>query len=132
MLGTQLEIGTAVATPHLAIIFWFSLMSHIYHCNTLLAGYASCSMAFIHLANILLLFGIIFTFIYYGSNLGPNLDNVSPQTFTSSWEKYGWFTPVLYLCQYLTLLALPQAVFNFLGFILFNPFPGDPKIEVNI
>jgi egghead protein (zeste-white 4 protein) len=30
----------------------------------------------------------------------------------------------------LALLALPQAVFNFLGFILFNPFPDDPQIKV--
>lgn len=86
-------------------------------------------MVFIHLANIFLLFGIISTFVYYGSNLGSHLDNISPQTFSSSWEKYGWFTLVLYLCQYLALLALPQAVFNFLGFLLFNPFPGDPQIE---
>nr|CAG4649375.1 EOG090X07AI [Scapholeberis mucronata] len=46
-----------------------------------------------------------------------------------SLELYGWFALVLYLCQYLSLLALPQALFNFLGFMLFNPFPDDPKLQ---
>jgi hypothetical protein len=87
-------------------------------------------MILLHLANILLLFGITSVFIYYGSNFGSHFDNDSPQSFKSSWEKYGWFSLVLYLCQYLALLALPQAVFNFLGFILFNPFPDDPQIKV--
>nr|CAG4643243.1 EOG090X07AI [Ilyocryptus agilis] len=41
-----------------------------------------------------------------------------------SFEVYGWFfASFLYLCQFLTLLALPQAVFNFLGFTVYNPFP---------
>ena len=87
-------------------------------------------MILVHLANILLLFGITFIFIYYGSNFGSHSDNDSPQSFKSSWEKYSWFSLVLYFCQYLALLALPQAVFNFLGFILFNPFPDDPQIKV--
>lgn len=126
----NLEIDTALATERLAITFMFSVVTHIYHCNTTFECYSSCNMVFIHLANIFLLFGIISTFVYYGSNLGSHLDNISPQTFSSSWEKYGWFTLVLYLSQYLALLALPQAVFNFLGFLLFNPFPGDPQIEV--
>jgi egghead protein (zeste-white 4 protein) len=87
-------------------------------------------MALLHIGNILLLFGITAIFIHYGSNFGSHSDNGSPQSFKSSWEVYGWFSLVLYLCQYLALLALPQAVFNFLGFILFNPFPADPQIKV--
>ncbi|XP_046451309.1 beta-1,4-mannosyltransferase egh-like [Daphnia pulex] len=89
-------------------------------------------MALLHLGNILLLFGITAIFIHYGSNFGSHSDNGSPQSFKSSWEVYGWFSLVLYLCQYLALLALPQAVFNFLGFILFNPFPADPQIKKSI
>lgn len=79
---------------------------------------------------ILLLIVVTGIFIYFGSQIESQSDSAFPQSFESSWELYGWFTILLYLCQFLSLLALPQALFNFLGFVIFNPFPDDPVIEV--
>ena len=91
------------------------------------------ALSCIHTVNIIMLFTVIYIFMHYGSNSGSHLDKTSqPQSFLNSWEQYGWFVIVLYVCQYLTILGLPQAVFNFLGFVLFDPFPENPKIEVFI
>lgn len=87
-------------------------------------------MTLYHVVNILVLFCVTATFIYFGSQLGSSSSDGLPQSFKHSWELYGWFAALLYVCQYLSLLALPQALFNFLGFVLYNPFPEDPIVEV--
>lgn len=66
--------------------------------------------------------------MYFGGGLNTEIQSTS--SFQLSLEKYGWFAFLLYLCRYLTLLALPQVVFNFFGFILYNPFPETPRKEV--
>ena len=88
------------------------------------------NMVLYHITNIIVLIVVIAFFIYFGSFSGSQSDNTSAHSFSSSWKVYGWLTFLLYLCQYLSLLALPQALFNFFGFILFNPFPEEPKLEV--
>ena len=87
-----------------------------------------------HIASTTVMIAVIVIFIYSGSNFQSSSSdkNDIPQTFMISLEYYGWFAVMLYLCQYLTLLALPQALFNFLGFLKFNPFPEDPKVQVQI
>lgn len=86
-----------------------------------------CSAVNFHILNILVLISVTGLFIYFGGGLDAKPHSTS--SFQLSLEKYGWFALVLYLCRYLTLLALPQVVFNFFGFILYNPFPETPHKE---
>jgi egghead protein (zeste-white 4 protein) len=78
--------------------------------------------------NILALISVTGSFVYFGGGLDASPHSTS--SFQLSLEKYGFFAFLLYLCRYLTLLAMPQVVFNFLGFILYNPFPETPRKEV--
>ncbi|UYV60209.1 hypothetical protein LAZ67_1000406 [Cordylochernes scorpioides] len=53
-----------------------------------------------------------------------SFDNVEPVA------TYGYFfTVVLYLFRVLTLLALPQCIFNFLGLIMYNAFPDKVQLK---
>jgi egghead protein (zeste-white 4 protein) len=69
-------------------------------------------------------------------NLGGGLEEIDSIAFEkeetlSSWEQYGFFLAAfLYFTRFLTLLCLPMALFNFLGLVLFNAFPDQPKTKV--
>ncbi|GBP39122.1 Beta-1,4-mannosyltransferase egh [Eumeta japonica] len=46
------------------------------------------------------------------------------------WETYGaQGAIILYVLRLLTLLTLPQVIFNFAGLLLFNAFPGKVKLK---
>lgn len=87
-------------------------------------------MAPLRLLNLLALFGVIGAFMYLSGNVGSQGTNPASDSFDASWEAYGWCTILLYLVRYLVLLALPQALANFFSFLLYNPFPKNPVIEV--
>ena len=59
-------------------------------------------------------------------------ENASEAALETPWQKYGWFAVILYLSRYLALLALPQAVCNFLGLLLYDSFPPTPELKVSL
>jgi hypothetical protein len=61
----------------------------------------------------------------------PNATTFEAKEMLSSWKQYGFLpTAFLYIIRILTLLCLPMALFNFLGLVLFNAFPDQPKSKV--
>jgi len=72
-----------------------------------------------HYSNVAALLGFVYIFEYFG----PEETSLNP------WHEYGWPAVLLYACCYLALLGLPQAVFNFLGLVLFPSFPNQPKLK---
>lgn len=85
-----------------------------------------------HLIHCAALTGTIILVISLGGGLGEN-NSIAFETeeTLSSWEQYGFFlAAVLYVTRFLTLLCLPMALFNFLGLVLFNAFPDQPKTKV--
>ncbi|XP_046643232.1 beta-1,4-mannosyltransferase egh-like isoform X2 [Daphnia pulicaria] len=85
-----------------------------------------------HLIHCAALTGTIILVISLGGGLGEN-NSIAFETeeTLSSWEQYGFFlAAVLYVTRFLTLLCLPLALFNFLGLVLFNAFPDQPKTKI--
>lgn len=75
-----------------------------------------------HLAHCSLLSGLVISFELATGGLTlwgpPAQDDLDP------WATYGIITSIiLYFLRFLTFLALPQVIFNFLGLVLFNAFP---------
>ena len=75
-------------------------------------------------------FLVISFFISGGSQL---LTSVPSDSIINPVERYGWIgTLILYAFQGVIIFNLPLAIFNFLGLILFNAFPEEPSIKVNL
>ncbi|XP_014300315.1 beta-1,4-mannosyltransferase egh [Microplitis demolitor] len=69
---------------------------------------------------------LLITIFEYTSGV---LSFVEPKPVVDSWERYGFMTLLLYLLRLLTLLALPQTLFNFLGLIIYNAFPDKVTLK---
>ncbi|XP_074109151.1 beta-1,4-mannosyltransferase egh-like isoform X1 [Cotesia typhae] len=80
-----------------------------------------------HVSHCCLLILIITTFEYTSGVLSILDSEERPRI--DSWERYGVVTPLLFLLRLLTLLALPQSLFNFLGLILYNAFPDKVTLK---
>ncbi|XP_076319509.1 beta-1,4-mannosyltransferase egh [Tachypleus tridentatus] len=80
-----------------------------------------------HLLHCFLCFTVIITFEVFtgGIHLWTfEFDNIDPI------QKYGYIgSSILYLLRILTLLALPQCVFNFLGLVVYNAFPDKVQLK---
>lgn len=82
-------------------------IKHIFHCASFLT--------------------FIFLFLVFAGAI--NLDDTEKVT-VNPWEKYGINGAIiLYLLRLLTLLTIPQVLFNFCGLIFFNAFPGKVKLK---
>nr|XP_027200168.1 beta-1,4-mannosyltransferase egh-like [Dermatophagoides pteronyssinus] len=83
-----------------------------------------------HILHCLLLFSIIIYFeIQSGAlKLWYNDDDIGGEfdPFIRYGRYLAWF---LYIFRLLTLLPLPQVLFNFFGLICFNAFPDEPRLE---
>lgn len=74
-----------------------------------------------HLLHCTLLFGFIITFELFSGGI-----RVGHDTFIDldPWSQYGYAaTVLLYALRLLTLLTLPQVLFNFFGLVCYNAFP---------
>lgn len=79
-----------------------------------------------HLLHCALLFTIILTFELFSGGIKINENSF---TLVDPWAAYGTIpTIILYALRLLTLLTLPQVLFNFCGLICYNAFPD--KVEV--
>nr|CAH0112427.1 unnamed protein product [Daphnia galeata] len=85
-----------------------------------------------HLIHCAALAGTIVLLISLSGGLRePNATTFEAKEMLSSWKQYGFLlTAFLYIIRILTLLCLPMALFNFLGLVLFNAFPDQPKSKV--
>jgi egghead protein (zeste-white 4 protein) len=85
-----------------------------------------------HLIHCAALAGTIVLLISLSGGLGElNATTFETEEILSSWEEYGFLPAAfLYITRILTLLCLPMALFNFLGLVLFNAFPDQPKSKV--
>lgn len=82
------------------------------------------------ISNLALLLAIMGSFIYFSITYGIPHEAESAKSFQKSLDHYGLLVLALYALQFLALLALPQSIFNFLGFLIYNPFPSTPKLKV--
>lgn len=74
-----------------------------------------------HLLHCTLLITVIVTFEVFSG--GIKIDENS-FTLVDPWTEYGQLaTVLLYLLRFLTLLTLPQVLFNFCGLVFYNAFP---------
>lgn len=83
------------------------------------------SSCLLHALIIALLFAIIVIFLVLAGGLGPDrLVGFDP------FLEYGATTTyVLYFLRFLSVIPIPQAVFNFLGLVCYNTFPPKPKLN---
>ena len=80
-----------------------------------------------HLLHCTLLFSMIITFEIFSGGIKVNEDSF---TTLDPWLSYGTlFTLVLYTLRLLTLLTLPQVLFNFCGLVFYNAFPEKVVLE---
>lgn len=81
----------------------------------------------LHLLTVTLFFSMILVFVFLAGGFGPNqLEGFDP------YIEYGQTaTIVLYLLRYLTLIPIPQAIFNFLGIVIYNTHPPRPKLKTS-
>lgn len=81
----------------------------------------------LHSLTVGLLIVIIIIFLILAGGIGPNrlagFDPVVHYGLTS--------TVVLYILRFLTLIPIPQAIFNFLGIVMFNTHPQKPKLKTS-
>nr|CAG4651019.1 EOG090X07AI [Simocephalus serrulatus] len=86
-----------------------------------------------HLIHCAALIGTIIAVFYItGGHKRYNSTEFKTVQTQNSWEKYGMIPTVfLYITRILALLCLPVALFNFLGLILFNAFPDQPKLKAS-
>uniref|UniRef100_A0A182MRW6 Glycosyltransferase 2-like domain-containing protein n=1 Tax=Anopheles culicifacies TaxID=139723 RepID=A0A182MRW6_9DIPT len=74
-----------------------------------------------HVLHCALLFGLLLAFEIFCGGI-----KVKESSFVAidPWEEYGaLLTIVLYMLRLLTLLTLPQVLFNFFGLVIYNAFP---------
>ena len=79
----------------------------------------------LHFLTVGLLLFIILLFMYLAGGIGPQR-RVEFDPFV----QYGTLSAiVLYVLRFLTLVQIPQAIFNFLGLVCFNTHPPKPKLK---
>ena len=84
---------------------------------------AALRHAFIYLG----LFIILAIFTFFAGGYGPGLTDS-----TNVVELYGkWPVIIMYVMRLLTLIPLPIVVSNFLGIVMYNPFPDKPTITAS-
>ncbi|XP_034950415.1 beta-1,4-mannosyltransferase egh [Chelonus insularis] len=78
-----------------------------------------------HIFHCCLLICVILLFEYISGVFNWDVENqINP------WELYGYLgTTILYSLRLLTLLSLPQIIFNFLGLTLYNAFPDKVVLQ---
>lgn len=81
----------------------------------------------LHVLTVTLFISMIILFVFLAGGLGPDqLESFDPVL------RYGQTaTVILYLLRYLTLIPIPQAIFNFLGIVLYNTHPAKPKLKTS-
>jgi len=81
----------------------------------------------LHLLTVGLFFTMIGIFVFLAGGFGPDrLDGFDPIL------EYGTTTTiVLYVLRFLTVIPIPQAIFNFLGIVLYNTHPSRPKLKTS-
>lgn len=80
-----------------------------------------------HFLHCCLLFTVILTFELFSGGIKINENSF---TLIDPWVAYGTIpTLILYMLRLLTLLTLPQVLFNFFGLVFYNAFPD--KVVVN-
>lgn len=85
----------------------------------------------LHLIHCTALMGFVVLIMVFGESSAPKKSDSTTEQTISSWEKYGLIpTLFLYFTRLLTLLGLPLAFANFLGLLIFNAFPDQPKTKV--
>lgn len=80
-----------------------------------------------HILHCLSFFSFILFFLVFSGAISlddKEKENINP------WEAYGVVgTVILYTLRLLTLMTIPQVLFNFCGLTIFNAFPGKIKLK---
>jgi len=81
----------------------------------------------LHILTVGLLLLLVLVFCVLAGGLGPDrLEGFEPVTV------YGArLTALLYFLRFLTVIPIPQAIFNFLGLVLYNTHPPKPKLKTS-